>query len=955
MRMCRRNKKILSGVMTMIILMTTITYPIAVEGYEDKVKKEIAPMEDLIAIESRDTYRSYLDRYQYVGLPQNSFILQGEDYSSANQQADILTTVYKDREALIWKDYGGKVSWEVDIREEGLYRIEVGHASINENIRPSSITIAINEEVPFESAKHIKLSKLWEDEGTIIKDANGNDLKPKQIPSLEWINTVLHDIDGIYNEPYLFYFKKGKNTVTLEMQEADIALDYIKIYNEPEPLAYEEWYKQEKSAIVKSEDYLKIIEAERATTYKSDSTLSPMYDRSSPLTSPQDPVNLRYNIIGGSNWKYTGQWISWEFDIEKAGYYQIGMKARQNIRNGMTSYRRIYIDGKVPYQELMNVEFPFKFNWYMKTLGDNEPFLFYLDEGIHEIKLEIIPGEMSTVYAALEKTIVELNELYRKIFMITGPSPDTLRDYMVEQQIPGLLDQINKSQQELENIRDQMIRLSGEKGSEVSVFDKLIVQLESFVEEPDNIAYEINEFNNNIGSLASWMSQLKEQPLEIDYFYIKSEDSKLPEANGNFLRNLWFNMQSIWASFTEDYSSSTSNVKQSEDVLEVWIGVGRDQLNIVQELVDEYFTPQTGIKVNVSLVQRSILEPILAGKGPDVTLLTSSSEVMNLAFRDALVDMSEFEDFDTVTEWFQEEAFVPYQLEGSTYAIPLVQSFPMLFYRKDILEDMNLEVPRTWEELHEVNDILQRKYMQIGVPASIDTFAMKLYQSGGDLYTDDFKQTTFDDEVSIQSFIEWTDLYTKRGYPLSYDFYNRFRRGELPIGIAPYTTYTMLEVAAPEIKGLWGMTQVIGTPDENGNINQTTTSVTKQGAMILKSAENKGDAWEFVKWFASPDMQAEFGIAVENLMGPLGRYAPANCYAFERLPWSHEEQEAIMAQWKALREVPEVPGNYYVTRQLDYAFRSVVNDFNNPRHEINRYNKIINEEIQRKRKDLRLD
>ena len=53
-----------------------------------------------------------------------------------------------------------------------------------------------------------------------------------------------------------------------------------------------------------------------------------------------------------------------------------------------------------------------------------------------------------------------------------------------------------------------------------------------------------------------------------------------------------------------------------------------------------------------------------------------------------------------------------------------------------------------------------------------------------------------------------------------------------------------------------------------------------------------------------------------------------------------------------MREIPEVPGGYYVSRCLDNAFRSVVYDGDNPRKVFEKQVEIINSELERKRLEL---
>ncbi len=99
----------------------------------------------------------------------------------------------------------------------------------------------------------------------------------------------------------------------------------------------------------------------------------------------------------------------------------------------------------------------------------------------------------------------------------------------------------------------------------------------------------------------------------------------------------------------------------------------------------------------------------------------------------------------------------------------------------------------------------------------------------------------------------------------------------------------------------------------------------------------------------------EYGQNVEGVMGPLGRFAPANVEALKQLNWSNKDLEKILAQLDELEEIPIVPSAYVVTRSIMNAFRAVVNDKENARETLRWYNIDINREITRKRENLGLD
>lgn len=51
--------------------------------------------------------------------------------------------------------------------------------------------------------------------------------------------------------------------------------------------------------------------------------------------------------------------------------------------------------------------------------------------------MEAVLGDIEYTAAVIEEALSALNDLYRRIVMITGSVPDTLRDYSLQTQIPG--------------------------------------------------------------------------------------------------------------------------------------------------------------------------------------------------------------------------------------------------------------------------------------------------------------------------------------------------------------------------------------------------------------------------------------------------------------------------------------------------------------------------------------
>ena len=90
-------------------------------------------------------------------------------------------------------------------------------------------------------------------------------------------------------------------------------------------------------------------------------------------------------------------------------------------------------------------------------------------------------------------------------------------------------------------------------------------------------------------------------------------------------------------------------------------------------------------------------------------------------------------------------------------------------------------------------------------------------------------------------------------------------------------------------------------------------------------------------------------------MGTMGRFDTANTEALGQMSWSGDELARLRAQQEELTEIPVTPASYAVTRNIMNAFRETINEGANPRDTLIWYNRDINDEITRKRKNLGLE
>lgn len=604
------------------------------------------------------------------------------------------------------------------------------------------------------------------------------------------------------------------------------------------------------------------------------------------------------------------------------------------------------------------------------TLSDEEgtPYDFYLEKGKHKIRLEATLGDMGTILEELEDSTYRLNQIYRKILVYTGADPDDYRDYNLDQVYPEVIEAMDLESKRLYKIIDDVVAYTGQKAEKIAVAQTLAQQLERFVERPDKITVEFTTFKENITSLGTAILNMSETKLDIDYIVVSSKGSEVPEDRASGWAKAWHEIKSFAASFVVDYDA-VGDVYDEDDneVVRVWIVTGRDQGTILKTMVDDTFTPETGIKVNVEIVDASaLLNAVVAGQGPDVVLSVGADQPVNYALRNAAEDLTQFEDYEDVLKVFYESAYRAYEYDGGLYAIPETQTYNVMFYRKDILEELEIEVPQTWDEVINLLPTIQGNNMEIGIPSPTSTtlpdlslYYTLLYQNGTDVYDEDAKQTIIDNEAGVNAFAQYTSFFTDYGMPTEYDFVSRFRSGQMPIGIAAYSTYNTLVVSAPEIRGLWDFTLIPGTvrTDDSGNetMDRSVYSTGTCSMMIRSEDEEKKQlSWEFMKWWAKTDTQVRFGRELEALLGSSARYATANTEAFSQLAWSADDVEILEEQWKSTVGFREVAGGYYTGRHIINAVRKVINEKEDPRETVLDYAITIDEELIKKRTEFGL-
>lgn len=854
------------------------------------------------------------------------------------------------------------VTFAFSVPKNGAYNVEIFFSPLDDITQKYDFSLKIDGEFPFSKCERLRLFSLWEDDGEIRTLTNGDEVNPLQKHKPGYSRQKLFDSSGIETAPYEFMLSAGDHTLTLRNAGKDFAVSKIVLIPPENVNQYREVYETYKSIEKYSGDQI-VIEAERPE-YKNTYSLSSKSDQGTANISPSNATRSVINYIGGTTWNNVGSEITWKFNAPDDGLYKLGIAFKQSYVADGEVYRTLKIDGKIPFAEAAEINFPYGLKWQFKEFCDNSDndYLFHLTKGEHTLSLSVTLADISEVFRRLDEIVEPLGDLYLDMVMITGENPDNNRDYELQNQIPGFEETLNKAYRNITSLSNDIksrLRVNSELNGALNNMSHIIKEM------TDNLYdahLQIKRFSSAQQTLSAWLYDIKNMSLAVDQIIIAAPDKNFDTPQASFFERIKFSLMRYVNSYVSTTHSNISGEDKSLPTIKIWVNWGRDQVKVLNSLIQDSFTPENDVNVLVEQVNATLVQGVISGNSPDLYLHMARTEPVNLAMRGVLYNLEKYPDFnEVVAENYDDGAITPYIYQNGTYALPDMQNFYVLFYRKDIFDKLNLKVPKTWDDFLAVTGVLQRNkmnsylpYTKLGAAGTVNIgaggltiFPTMLLQRGAQMYNDAQNGTNLASDESVTAFKFWTEFYTDYSLDQDANFYQKFRVGTIPMGITSYTQYLTIRVGAPEISGKWGISEIPGIVDNEGNIVNVCSGA-GTGVSVMKSSKEKDAAWKFVKWWISADTQFRYSAEVEAIIGETGRVASANKEAVSRLSWDEESLKVIINQWDKVNEIPEIPGSYYVSRSIDQAFWATKNGKKSAKEAIMDWSIVSDNEIKRK-------
>lgn len=936
--------------------------------------------------ESAIGYDAALASYQaYAAAPEgtrlellpSAAVLTGDAVLAANFEGAA--------EALVFGEGESTAVWTINVPVTGLYELEIPYYAQDGNEAKVQRKLTIDGVVPYEEANNLCLYRRFVEVQEEIgrKNSIDDEVWPKQNEVKLWQTVRAVDGQGIYVDPLLFCLTEGPHEIALHYVDQPVTLGALAFVSPTSYPAYAEVaasYTEMGREPVGKDVQVK-FQAED-TLWRSENVIRRESD-SDPKTEPRSGANRVLNMLGEWRWRLGNAAVAWEFEVPEDGLYAITLKVLQFRDAGMPSYRQIMIDGEIPFDELRLYAFPYADSWYGETLhaANGEPFMFYLTKGKHTLTMTAKLGPIGEIMTRTEQDTAYLGEVQREIVKITGTEPDYNYEYDLYRTMPELSGQLTYLAGRLQESVDILAEISNDTTSMENNYRQIVDQLRFFAEDVDRIPRALSDLDNAQSNLGTYISSIEKVPLAVDYIVVHSPEKKVKVETSNFFQRMGVTIENFIASFYKDYDSVGLIVDEDDEsaqervVLDVWIGRGTEWGEILKEMADEDFTPKTGIVINLHVLPtgqlatgsvNTILLSVTSGTAPDVALSVDYNLPGEFAFRDAVVDLTQFEDFEEVASQFYDSSLVPYTYRDGVYALPETMDFTVMIYRQDVLKELGVTLPETWTDLYQ--RILPRLYennmsfsmpvdtsVSSNSPGALRSFTMLLLQMGGDYYVGNGEASALDTPEAYKAFKFWTDMYANYGIDAESNFFTRIRTGTMPIGISNYTTYLQLLTSAPELYGRWSIAPVPGTEQADGTISHAVGTTSSTAGVILSQSDKQEAAWEFLKWWMSEETQTRYGRELEAILGTGARWNTANVNAFFSLPWDQRHAQIIRAQMENAREQLIVPGGYFTGRHIVNAWNSVVINNENVRDMLEKAVKDINKELANKRKEFGIE
>lgn len=313
-------------------------------------------------------------------------------------------------------------------------------------------------------------------------------------------------------------------------------------------------------------------------------------------------------------------------------------------------------------------------------------------------------------------------------------------------------------------------------------------------------------------------------------------------------------------------------------VLDFWTFWGSEvRKPIVEKIISDFNESQDEIEVKHTYfpfgdIWTKSLASISAGNPPDV-IINDIESVEHRAQKKQNTNLAEFiAEEEGFADQFFENTWTPMFYEGDPYAIPFDTDTYMLWYNKDMFEEVGLDPekpPTTWDEVEEYAKKLDIKdgdrYERIGfLPRYGAGHNIYMINTDGNAFWDyDEGKPVVNTESNIEA-VQWIKDYESHyGDKVINSFTAEFGSEtadpfiaeQIGMYISPPTFFTQIRDYGEDMN-----VGIAPLPNREGHSDENLTWGGGFVAEIPYGAKNPEASWEFLKYLAGPEAQEYWAV-----------------------------------------------------------------------------------------------
>jgi ABC-type glycerol-3-phosphate transport system substrate-binding protein len=869
--------------------------------------------------------------FLYDNLENPSFLYV--DFLDRNASETAAATLTAMPEGGVTELAGGEsADYRLTAPAAGLYGFTLDCAVRDRSFVNITLSIAVNGAIPYGEAGHIDIPLRWADE---TKDFPQDSFGDETVPGIRFLSDMrpvgLYDNTYLTAQPISFRLEAGENIITLKNLSARVLRTGALTASSGALMPYSAY-----SALRPDAKVVHLpLQTVNGTMYaEKNSTFARLSATNDIGARPSDPVTRMVNVVD----IILGAEVVYDITAAEAGLYAVALHAAVQ-RDDFPSFCSLRIDGNIPFAEA--AAFPLQpdraHGWSNLPFADEDgrPYYIYLDAGAHRLSLRAESEPVIRALRDLRLLIEHVNQFSLNIKKVAGKDADKNRTWRITRVMPETEDILTAYDLLLRGILTDMAAYSprGPDAAVLSGVTESIALIRGLRRKPDELPlYLENLAGDRVSVLiqcGNALDDLMYGGFTLDEIILYDGEAPLPRPNPPFYRTLSAMARQLWASFV----SPKYAVRNDADAINIWINASVMLTDTLQKLADTRFTPATGIPVRFSIMpdQNKLVLASAGHTQPDLAMALEHHIPFELALRGALYDLTQFSDYWQTAGRFAPGATVPYIFNDGVYALPESMDFQALIYREDILTALNIPPPDTWYDVCEIMSELQRFDMSFYMPIAsgigykwFHQTSPLIYQFDGLFYQPDGLGAAINQPNAVKGITLLGDLFTT--YAVSEQvpsFFNAFRHGQTPVGIAGTSDYLLVRYGAPELTGLWKLAPPPGIPQEDGGVSRWYIA-NGRASVMFEASDKKEACWEFLKWWTGEDIQGEYAFSLLSQYGYV--FLPANLNALENAALPDEDKAVIQESLRWLRDVPRSPGQYMLERSLSDIWNTIVFD-----------------------------